>query len=142
MDLRETKGWSYGVRGNLSLLEHRVPDLGSQGHRASGIGAGLHDPVDRQHDGRWQHRQHDREHRDPAAQAEGRRYAGRDERRGQERDGPAERKALRQEVFHGCGWSGWRRAAADLQPVVPTPAGWCRAALKTNMASDQSGRGR
>jgi zinc protease len=24
-DLRETKGWSYGVRGNLNTLEHRVP---------------------------------------------------------------------------------------------------------------------
>jgi predicted Zn-dependent peptidase len=24
-DLRETKGWSYGVRGNVNLLEHRVP---------------------------------------------------------------------------------------------------------------------
>ena len=24
-DLRETKGWSYGVRGNVSALEHRVP---------------------------------------------------------------------------------------------------------------------
>jgi predicted Zn-dependent peptidase len=24
-DLRETKGWSYGVRGNVSLLENRVP---------------------------------------------------------------------------------------------------------------------
>ncbi|KQY96565.1 pitrilysin family protein [Brevundimonas sp. Root1423] len=24
-DLRETKGWSYGVRGNANLLEHRVP---------------------------------------------------------------------------------------------------------------------
>ncbi|MES2860667.1 MAG: pitrilysin family protein [Pseudomonadota bacterium] len=24
-DLRETKGWSYGVRGNVSPLEHRVP---------------------------------------------------------------------------------------------------------------------
>jgi zinc protease len=27
MDLREDKGWSYGVRGGLSLLEHRVPYL-------------------------------------------------------------------------------------------------------------------
>ncbi len=24
-DLRETKGWSYGVRGNVTALEHRVP---------------------------------------------------------------------------------------------------------------------
>jgi zinc protease len=24
-DLRETKGWSYGVRGNVNALEHRVP---------------------------------------------------------------------------------------------------------------------
>jgi zinc protease len=24
-DLRETKGWSYGVRGNVNMLEHRVP---------------------------------------------------------------------------------------------------------------------
>ena len=24
-DLRETKGWSYGVRGNVNTLEHRVP---------------------------------------------------------------------------------------------------------------------
>jgi len=24
-DLRETKGWSYGVRGNVTQLEHRVP---------------------------------------------------------------------------------------------------------------------
>ncbi|MEJ6787922.1 pitrilysin family protein [Brevundimonas sp. BR2-1] len=24
-DLRETKGWSYGVRGNANMLEHRVP---------------------------------------------------------------------------------------------------------------------
>jgi len=24
-DLRETKGWSYGVRGNLNMLEHQVP---------------------------------------------------------------------------------------------------------------------
>jgi zinc protease len=27
MDLRETKGWSYGARGNLSLHEHSVPYL-------------------------------------------------------------------------------------------------------------------
>jgi len=26
-DLRETKGWSYGVRGNVNLVEHQVPYL-------------------------------------------------------------------------------------------------------------------
>ena len=25
MDLRETKGWSYGVSGDESVLEHAVP---------------------------------------------------------------------------------------------------------------------
>jgi hypothetical protein len=30
MDLREDKGWSYGVSGDMAVLEHAVPDYKSR----------------------------------------------------------------------------------------------------------------
>jgi predicted Zn-dependent peptidase len=41
MDLRETKGWSYGVSGDSSVVEHAVPYVVSAGVQADRTGDSL-----------------------------------------------------------------------------------------------------
>jgi predicted Zn-dependent peptidase len=41
MDLRETKGWSYGVSGDESVVEHAVPYMVSAGVQADRVGDSL-----------------------------------------------------------------------------------------------------
>src|SRR3546814_6101964 len=41
MDLRETKGWSYGVRGSINRVQHNVPYILSAPVQADKTGAAI-----------------------------------------------------------------------------------------------------